>query len=173
VLDPEQGWSTDRLEVEALSGNTATELFGVLDDPALHAFTGGEPLGLDALTQRYARLATRHSPDGSQIWANWLLRTRSDRRAVGTLQATLPAGGPNAGFAEVAWVVGSDWQGQGLASEAAASLVDRLFRDGWTVVAHIHPDHAASQGVARAAGLTPTVVVHDGEIRWARTPGTG
>ncbi len=172
MLDPELGWTTDRLGVEALTPASAAELFDVLDDPGLHAFTGGEPLGLDALTQRYARLAVRRSPDGSQIWANWLLRTLSDGRAVGTLQTTLPAGGPAAGFAEVAWVVGTHSQGQGLASEAAIGLVDRLLRDGWDVVAHIHPDHVASQGVARAAGLAPTDLVHDGEIRWVRTPGS-
>ncbi|MFI5080697.1 MAG: hypothetical protein ACHQCE_06480 [Streptosporangiales bacterium] len=38
---------------------------------------------------------------------------------------------------------------------------------GWTVVAHIHPGHLASQGVARAAGLSPTGDVHDGEVRWS------
>jgi len=37
--------------------------------------------------------------------------------------------------------------------------VDRL-------VAHVHPEHRASIGVARALGLTPTATVVDGEIRW-------
>ena len=35
------------------------------------------------------------------------------------------------------------------------------------VIAHIHPAHLASQRVARAAGLSPTGEVHDGEVRWA------
>jgi RimJ/RimL family protein N-acetyltransferase len=170
VLDPGLGWTTSRLAVEPITSASAAELFDVLDDAALHAFTGGEPLALDELTARYARLAARSSPDGTQVWANWLLRTLADGRAVGTLQATMPSGGPSAGYAEVAWVVGTASQGQGLASEAAASLVDRLLRDGWTTVAHVHPDHVASQRVARAAGLAPTDVVHDGEIRWVRTP---
>jgi hypothetical protein len=34
------------------------------------------------------------------------------------------------------------------------------------VVAHIHPGHLASQRVARAAGLSPTTAVFDGETRW-------
>jgi hypothetical protein len=42
---------------------------------------------------------------------------------------------------------------------------------GWTVVAHIHPGHLASQGVARAAGLSPTGDVYDGEVRWVSSPG--
>jgi hypothetical protein len=41
---------------------------------------------------------------------------------------------------------------------------------GWTVVAHVHPGHLASQQVARGAGLPPTAAVRDGEIRWVSPP---
>ena len=34
------------------------------------------------------------------------------------------------------------------------------------VTAHIHPDNAPSEGVARALGLAPTTTVVDGEVRW-------
>ena len=57
-------------------------------------------------------------------------------------------------------------QGRGYAREAARSLVAALQEAGWIVVAHIHPGHLASQQVARAAGLSPTTEVRDGEIRW-------
>jgi RimJ/RimL family protein N-acetyltransferase len=170
VLDPDLGWVTSRLEVSPLEQGSADELFAVLDDSSLHDFVGGAPLDRQTLTERFARLASRRSPDGAQVWANWVLRDRTGGQAVGTLQATLPAGGPSAGFAEVAWVVGRPWQGRGLASEAARSLVDRLLQRGWTVAAHIHPEHLASQAVARAAGLSPTAVTHGGETRWLRTP---
>jgi RimJ/RimL family protein N-acetyltransferase len=98
------------------------------------------------------------------------MRVRATGRAVGTVQATLPADGPAAGPAEVAWVVAQEAQGRGYAKEAARSLVARLQAAGWTVVAHIHPGHLASQGVARATGLSPTGDVHDGEVRWASSP---
>ncbi len=168
MLDPDLGWATRRLDVEPLQAAGAQELHGVLDDPRLHDFVGGQPLDRAALTERCIRLATRRSPDGTQVWANWVLRARASGRLVGTLQATLPAAGPSAGFAEVGWVVGRPWQGRGLASEGAASLVDRLLADGWAVAAHIHPAHLASQGVARAAGLSPSEVTRDGEDRWLR-----
>jgi RimJ/RimL family protein N-acetyltransferase len=170
VLDPELGWATSRLDVEPLTVTSADELFAVLDDRSLHAFVGGAPLDRAALTARYARLATRRSPDGTQVWANWVLRERSSGQAAGTVQATAPVAGPTAGFAEAAWVVGARWQGRGLAGEAARALVDRLLLAGWTVAAHIHPDHAASQSVARSAGLRPTEVIVDGETRWLRLP---
>jgi GNAT superfamily N-acetyltransferase len=63
--------------------------------------------------------------------------------------------------------VGPQAQGRGYAKEAESGLVALLFEAGWTVIAHIHPAHLASQRVARAAGLSPTGEVHDGEVRWA------
>ena len=150
----------------------AAELAPVLDDTALHEFIGGAPLSEAALAARYAHLVKRRSPDGRQLWGNWVMRVRGTGLAAGTVQATLPADGPAAGPAEVAWVVGRQAQGHGYAKEAASGLVALLREQGWTVIAHIHPAHLASQRVARAAGLSPTGEVHDGEVRWV-TPSTG
>jgi RimJ/RimL family protein N-acetyltransferase len=191
VIDPEAGWRTERLNAEPLTVAHSLELAAALDDPELHEFTGGSPLSATAMAQRNARLATRRSADGTQVWANWVLRLRDTGEAIGTLQATLPAAGPAVdpaadpatgaagaagavgavGVAEVAWVVARSAQGRGYASEAAAWLVSRLRQAGWTVVAHIHPDHAASQRVAAAAGMSPTDRVVDGEVRWITPTG--
>ena len=167
MIDLDQGWRTERLDLEPLTADHAAELAPVLDDDALHEFTGGAPLDAAALTERYARLAARRSPDGRQLWGNWVMRVRGTGMAVGTMQVTLPAGGPAVGPAEVAWVVGVRAQGRGYAREAACGLVALLREAGWTVAANIHPAHLASQRVARAAGLSPTAEVRDGEIRWA------
>ncbi len=144
----------------------AAELAPLLDDPCLHEFTGGAPLSAAALAARYARLAARRSPEGDQMWGNWVVRVRATGKVAGTVQATLPAGGPAAGPAEVAWVVVRPAQSRGYAKEAARSLVALLQEAGWAVVAHIHPGHLASQRVARGAGLSPTADIRDGEIRW-------
>jgi RimJ/RimL family protein N-acetyltransferase len=111
------------------------------------------------------------SPDPGEIWCNWVILLRAQGCLVGTVQATIrTAGEPSA---EVAWVLGVPWQGKGIAVEAARALVGWLLRQSVrTVVAHIHPDHAASAAVAAAAGLTPTDQVHDGEVEW-RLPGAG
>ena len=170
MIDLDRGWATERLDLEPLAVAHATELAPLLDDPSLHEFTGGAPLPTAALADRYARLAARRSPDGNQMWGNWVIRVRASGAAAGVVQATLPAGGPAAGPAEVAWVVARPAQGRGYASEAARSLVALLRDDGWTVVAHIHPGHLASQRVARAAGLSPTSDFHDGETRWISSP---
>jgi RimJ/RimL family protein N-acetyltransferase len=172
VIELDKGWRTERLDLEPLAVAHAAELASLLDDTRLHEFTGGVPLSAAALAARYARLAERRSPGGDQMWGNWVLRLRGTGAAVGTVQATLPAGGPAAGPAEVAWVVAHAAQGRGYAKEAACSLVGRLSQARWTVIAHIHPGHLASQRVARAAGLIPTGDVRDdGEMRWVRPPG--
>ena len=170
MIDLERGWPTERLDLEPLAVAHAAELASLLDDAALHEFTGGTPLSAAALAARYARLAARRSPCGDQLRGNWVIRVRATGAAAGTVQATLPAGGPAAGPAEVAWVVARAAQGRGYASEAARSLVTALRQAGWTVVAHIHPGHHASQRVARAAGLSPAAASHDDETRWARPP---
>jgi RimJ/RimL family protein N-acetyltransferase len=170
MIDLDRGWRTERLDLEPLEVAHAAELAPLLDDVSLHEFMGGAPLNAAGLAARYARLAVRHSPSGDQLWGNWVMRARETCVAVGTVQATLPAGGPEAGPAEVAWVVTSAAQGRGYAKEAAHSLVARLHAAGWTIVAHIRPGHLASQRVARAAGLSPTGHVHDGEMRWVSPP---
>lgn len=170
MIDLDRGWPTERLDLEPLATAHAAELAPLLDDAALHEFTGGTPLPAAALAARYARLAARRSPEGDQLWGNWVVRVRATGAAAGIVQATLPAGGPAAGPAEVAWVVVRAAQGLGYAREAAGSLVAVLRKAGWTVVAHIHPGHIASQRVARAAGLSPTANVRDGEVRWTSPP---
>ncbi|MET9700466.1 GNAT family N-acetyltransferase [Streptomyces sp. NPDC006529] len=154
-----------RLELVPLAVAHAEEMAGVLADPALHRFIGGVPPDLDALRARYARQSAG-SPDPAVLWGNWVLRPRATGRLVGTVQATVEDG-----VAEVAWVIGTAWQGHGYATEAARALVARLTEPVGaaavhTVVAHIHPDHRASAAVAAACGLAPTREAVDGEVRW-------
>ncbi|MFJ6832027.1 GNAT family N-acetyltransferase [Streptomyces sp. NPDC091209] len=157
--------STARLGLLPLRVEHAEEMAEVLSDPALHAFIGGAPHTPRALRARYERLVAG-SPDPAVIWCNWVLRERTDGRLVGTVQTTV-----SGEVAEVAWVVGTPWQGRGYAVEAARSLVRHVVRafPVRTVVAHVHPAHHASATVAAAAGLTATDTVLDGEVRWELT----
>jgi RimJ/RimL family protein N-acetyltransferase len=160
--------TTARLVLEPLRVEHATELAAVLDDPRLHEFTGGEPPTLDELTARYERQVTGRSTDGTQQWFNWVLRRRDDGRPAGYVQATIWSDGDGGPVAELAWVVGTTHQGQGLASEGAMAMTGWLAAHGVRrLVAHVHPDHVASAAVARSLGLSATDVVVDGEVRWA------
>jgi RimJ/RimL family protein N-acetyltransferase len=162
-----QAISTGRLDLLPLLLGHAEEMAAVLSDPALHTFTGGTPDTPQAFRSRYQRM-TAGSPDPAVSWLNWVIRLRDEDRLTGTVQATVSPSG-NGLVAEISWVVGTAWQGRGIATEAAQALVDWLGQQPiQTLIAHIHPDHQASAAVAAAAGLTPTDEWHDGEIRWRR-----
>ncbi|GHB76586.1 acetyltransferase [Streptomyces viridiviolaceus] len=165
-----QAISTRRLDLLPLRVEHAEEMAAVLSDPALHIFIGGTPESPQALRSRYQRL-TAGSPDPAVSWLNWVIRLRDESCATGTVQATVGPSGHGL-IAEIAWVVGTPWQGRGIAGEAARGLVDWLGgQQVRTVIAHIHPEHRASAAVATAAGLIPTDEWHEGEIRWHRSSG--
>ncbi|WP_097866365.1 GNAT family N-acetyltransferase [Streptomyces sp. rh34] len=158
-------FTTARLDALSLDPAYAEEMAAVLADPALYVFTGGGPPDPAALRSRYERQCAG-SPDPGELWWNWALRVREEGSLAGYVQATVR--GPRA---EIAWALGTPWQGRGYASEAAMGLAAHLAQaaDVRTLVAHIHPDHAASEAVAAAAGLRPTGEWEDGERRWAGT----
>ena len=151
--------ATDRLTLLPLEVEYAEPMAAVLSDPALYTFTGGEPPSVAALEARYRRqLAGPGRPD--EQWLNWVIKY--DDALVGYVQATVIAG-----TAEIAWVIGSAWQGRGFAKEAAQGLVTWLRgQRAGRIIAHIHPDHTASAAVAAAIGLVRTDVLEDGEYLW-------
>lgn len=162
---------TARLTLEPLRVEHAEELAPLLDDERLHEFIGDHPAPLEELRERYRRQVRGHSADGTEGWFNWIARLRPTSGAavgpaVGTVQATL-YDVDGAAAAEVAWVIATPYQRHGHATEAAAGMVGWLREHGTqVVVAHVHPEHAASIGVARRLGLAATDVVVDGETRW-------
>lgn len=151
------------LVLEPLRVAHAAELVDVLSDAALYRFTGGSPPALAVLEDRFARQVAG-SGDPSEEWHNWVLRWGEHGPAVGYVQATVH---PVEQEAELAWVVGTPWQGRGFASAAAAAVLEHLLAAGVRrVVAHVHPDHGASQRVAASLGLAPTGTLVDGEVEW-------
>lgn len=159
--------TTRRLTLVPLSPGHAGEMAAVLADPGLYTFTGGSPPTREELRTIYDRWATG-SPDPTLTWCNWVIQLREPRCLTGWVQATVTTAAEP--VAEVAWVVGTQWQGQGIATEAAKALVAWLGQHSVpTVIAHIHPRNLASAAVAAAAGLTPTGQMREGEMTWRLT----
>ena len=151
---------TARLELTPLTVADADAMATVLADEHLHEFIGGQPATVEELRARYARqVAGSGRPD--EVWLNWIVRVAGV--PVGYVQATVE---PPAGTADVAWVIGTPWQGNGYATEAAAGLVAWLRGRGLAVTAAIAPGHRASERVAAAVGLSVTDELVDGERVW-------
>lgn len=168
--------STGRLLLTPLTLDTAAiaaaSMLDVLADPDLYRFTGGQPPTLAELESRYCAQATG-SGNPDELWLNWIVRhdvaQPSAPQPVGFVQATVARSTTDAGLAaDVAWLIGTEWQGRGFAREAAIALCTWLHHAGVDrISAHVHPDHSASAAVARACGMEPTGTVDaDGEAVW-------
>lgn len=153
---------TNRLVLKPLEPADAAEMVGVLSSPRLYEFTGGSPPRLPELEAQY-RFQVAPRPD-EEIWHNWIIQLAGQQVAVGFVQATVVGN-----EADIAWVVGVDWQRQGLATEAAMAMCDWLLGQGTVhLSAHIHPKHLASERVAASIGLVRTDTIDDdGEVVWA------
>lgn len=152
------------LNLRPLRADDAEAMAAVLSDVELYAFIGGHPPTVSELAQRYSVQARGASADGSEEWINLIVELGEAHEPIGYVQATIIDD-----VAEIAWVIGRRWQGMGHGTRAAALLVEHLRgRSVAHLIAHIHPDHQASNAVASGIGMSATEVVIDGEVRWER-----
>ena len=139
-------------------------MFQILLDSELYAFTGGEPpRSVAAVEKWFSALETRLSPDGSERWLTWIVQLTECSTSIGYVQATVKDD-----RADLAWLIGVDWQSKGYATEAVQLLVNLLADNQVNILtAHIHPDHEASQRLAVGIGLHKTGLLHYGEEIWS------
>ncbi len=113
---------TDRLRLEPLTVSHAEAMFEVLADPLIYRYLDRPPPpSLAHLRQTYARQEKRRSPDGAQIWLNWVIRLRPEP-LMGYVQATIVA--PRTAW--VAYVLRSEYWGHGYATEAVEAVLLEL-----------------------------------------------
>ena len=99
----------------------ADELFAVLGDPLIYEYENEPPRSVEWLRERFTRLETRQSPDGEQLWLNWVVRLGASG-LIGYVQATvLPTG-----KAAVGYVFASKYWRRGLAGEACRTMIAEL-----------------------------------------------
>jgi RimJ/RimL family protein N-acetyltransferase len=141
--------STARLLLTPLVAADAEPLAAALADPALWTYTGGRPETVATFRRRAA--------DTTPGRLNWVVRTPE---IAGYVQASVEGE-----QAWLAWVIGTAHQGHGYAAEAAAAVRNHVTVP---VCAAISAANAASEAVARAIGLSPTVEQVGGERVWRR-----
>jgi len=99
-------------------------MVSVLNAQELYQFIPSDPPSREALQALYTRWEKRISPDGTELWLNWIARLEQTEIAVGHFQAGLK----NSGEAYIAYTVGKDHQRRGYAFEALTEIC-RLLRD--------------------------------------------
>ncbi len=114
------------LILEPLEARHAGAMFSVLSDPAIYQYENHPPSSLEWLEDRYTRLETRASADGTELWLNWVVLL--DHQAIGYVQATVEPDG----LAWIAYEFGSAYWGRGLASLATRAVIEEL-QDGYGV----------------------------------------
>lgn len=112
---------TLRLELEPQRAMHAEAMFAVLSDPAIYEYENAPPASLEWLRERFTKLESRRSADGSEQWLNWVLRQHGGG-LIGYVQATVRADGN----AFIAYELASAAWGRGLGSEAVAAMCHAL-----------------------------------------------
>ena len=120
-LLPMRPIATARCTLEPQVAAHADEMHVVLGDPALYEYEHTPPQSTQWLRERFTRLETRRSPDGSEHWLNWVIRLPT-RELIGYVQSTVRADGT----AAIAYVLHSRYWGRGLASEAVMAMIAEL-----------------------------------------------
>jgi RimJ/RimL family protein N-acetyltransferase len=141
--------SFDPVVLERRTRAHADELFLLLADPDIYCFIDeAPPASLDALRERFARAESGESPDGSERWLNWVILT-SAGRVAGFVQATIQGGAE----ANVAYVVGTAFQGRGVAVQAVRKMLEILASDYGVALFTIVADRANTKSLRVAAKL--------------------
>jgi [ribosomal protein S5]-alanine N-acetyltransferase len=154
---------TARLRLEPLQPAHACELWPVLSDPLLYEHVPQDPpASVEWLARRYALLASRLSPEGDELWLNWVLRQRDGGGCIGSVQVTLDADAS----AYFAYELGSAFWRQGFASEACAAVQQVLKLDFGVqrVVAEVDTLNVASIRLLERLGFTRTALKRDADV---------
>lgn len=162
---------TKRLELSRIARDDVDELVAMLLNPALYDYIGDAPASTAEARARAERWLGG-SPDPNVLWINYVARRRDNGRIVGLAQATvLRADGSRFGTCEIAYLVDPPAQQHGFGTEMMSEFCAEIQEtmNPAEFIAHIYPGHEASEGVAKALGLTPTGDHVDGEQVWRTT----
>ncbi len=115
---------TPTLTLEPQVAAHAAEMSLVLSGPAIYEFENAPPVSLEWLRNRFEKLESRRSKDGSEQWLNWVIRLPSGE-LIGYVQATVF----NDRRALVAYELASAHWRRGLGSHALETMLSELKSD--------------------------------------------
>lgn len=152
---------TARLTLEPVVEDHAPKMLPLLLDEALYIYVPQDPPNLDELRRRYKLWGTRKSPDGSEIWLNWMARERATGECIGHFQA----GYDHKNGFSVAYTVGRTFQRRGYATESLGGVVNflRSKMNAQSVKAWVDTRNLASIRLLRGLGFVQVQVIEDAD----------
>jgi [ribosomal protein S5]-alanine N-acetyltransferase len=116
---------TQRLLLEPLKVTHGVALYHLFQDKRIYEYIPTPvPASLEYLEQRYQKLETRLSPNGTEAWLNWAVYIKEHQTYAGYIEATvLP------GVAKIAYILAPLFWRQGYAYEACKHLISIVWRD--------------------------------------------
>jgi len=138
--------------MEPLRSEHAGQVLSALQDPAIYTWIPEDPPTEEGLQRRYDFLEGGRSPDGEELWLNWVAFLGESMTPVGTFQATLPKG-EDGSFAYI--IFPSFWR-QGFAREMATCVISHLFETHQTpnLFAEMDTRNTGSMRLVESLGLT-------------------
>jgi ribosomal-protein-alanine N-acetyltransferase len=157
--------TTERLLLEPIVESHAEELCELLRDPELHHFVPYEPISLERQRERCVKWAKRRSPDGTELWLNWAARDQRPQMPT-TIIAHFQAGVKLDHTASVGYVVGRDFQRQGIAFEGLTAVFKYLneILGVKEIRAWSDTRNHASHRLAEKLGMTQIDVIKDADF---------
>ena len=143
---------TDRLLLDLIRPACAFELFQLLQEPSLYAYIPQEPpKSVDSLCSRYKALASMVSPEGDEVWLNWVARSRERLIPVGVFEASVAL----TGAASIAYFVFLPYRQRGYAHESCERILQLLAENfGVTDVgAEVDTENRASIALLESLGF--------------------
>jgi len=154
--------SSERLRIEPLRIEHTEQVMSDLQDPAIYRYLPGDPPSPQALHRRHAAWVVGHSPDGGELWLNWVAFLGDTMLPIGTAQATLPRQGPGM----FAYTIFPPYWRQGYAKEMTRSVLDHLFKThkSTELRAEIDTRNIGSIRVVESLGLARVALTRDADF---------
>ena len=148
-----------KIVLERQLSKHAVELYPLLADPAVYHFIDEPmPQSCEALRERFRKLESGQSPDGTELWLNWVIRL-DKRYAVGFVQATVYQDHT----ADIAYVLGKKYWGKGHAFAAVYHMLHLLATKYAVINLRALVDHRNTRSISLLdrLGLQPKYYIED------------
>ncbi len=113
--------STNRLSLEPINIGHVENLLPILNDEQIYEYLPQNPPTREKLLKQYEMWEARRSPDRTQLWLNWAVKTTREQY-IGYFQV----GWDEKNGFYVAYVIGPKFQKQGFAFEGLSAVISFL-----------------------------------------------